>query len=154
MDGRFELVDPMIRDRVRADHRGLERLVEQVLAAGAADDTAEAQRLWAELASRLFACLETEAAHFIPALLRVCERGARVLLEQHRHLRRRLVELGARVAAGTFDPIRVFADELRAHAESEERLLARWEPSSSVRGTGSGVHEPTPQRLRAARNAR
>jgi hemerythrin superfamily protein len=117
-----------IRDHFLADHRRLETLVEEVLAAFEANDRQEVARLWTEFELGLLAHLEAEEVHLIPGLLRVCERDARVIVQEHRHIRTRLTELGVTVDLHTIrlDSARDFIDELRAHSKNEDRLLYRW----------------------------
>ena len=72
--------------------------------------------------------LRVEESSMIPALQRVAPTDARVLLEEHRHIRTRLTELGVALDLHTIrlESVRAFVDELRAHAKSEDRMLYRW----------------------------
>ena len=115
-------------DQFLGDHRGLEALLDRVIAALVANDTDDAARIWAECCAGLVLHLETEEHHLIPALLRRSEQDARVLALEHRHIRSRLTELSAAIASQQAKPgaIRDFSDELGAHSRNEERLLYRW----------------------------
>jgi hemerythrin superfamily protein len=122
------VVTPQIRDRFLADHRSLEAHIDRVVAAITAKDGAETSRLWMEFNSGLLTHLDAEEAQLIPQLLGLGERDARVLIHEHRHLRARLAKLGTEVGLRTAHPdeVRNFLDELRAHAQSEDRLLYQW----------------------------
>lgn len=117
-----------VRDALLKDHERLERVLEQVLAAFEANDREGVATSWTRFDAQLLAHLAAEERHLIPALFRVNQRDARSLLEEHRHIRARLTELGAgvdlhivRLAAA-----RAFIEELRAHARHEDSLLYRW----------------------------
>ncbi len=114
-----------IRDRFLADHRRLETLLEQLLAAFEANDREVIAKLWTEFDSGLLAHLEAEETYLIPALFWICERDARVLVQEHRHIRTRLAELGVGIDLHVvrLSAARDFVDELRAHARTEDRLL-------------------------------
>jgi len=128
MQGDAAVVTASIRDRFHADHQSLEAPLEPLLAAVAANERREASRLWTVFAWGLIAHLEAEETQLMPALFEVCERDVRVIVQEHRHIRARSTELGAAVELQVVRPasVRDFIDELRAHAQSEERLLYRW----------------------------
>jgi hemerythrin superfamily protein len=128
MKNELAVVTAPVRDRFLADHRRLESLLEELLAAVEANDRPEMSRLWGELESGLLAHLEAEETHMFPALLRVSERNARFLVQEHQHIRRRLAELGVAVDLHSvrLDSVRDFIHELRAHAASEDQLLYKW----------------------------
>ena len=117
-----------IRDRFLADHHRLDALLSKLSAAFEANDPEDVAKLWTDFESGLLAHLEAEEATMIPALLRACARDARVIVQEHRHIRSRLAELGVAVDLHTIrlDTARDFIDELFAHAENEDRLLYRW----------------------------
>jgi hypothetical protein len=117
-----------IRDRFMADHQRLEALLERVRAACAKNDGPEASRLWTELDVDLRTHLRAEEEHLICAQLAVQEREVRVVVEEHRHIRDRLAELGVGFDSRVVRPeaVRNFIDELRAHAKTEDRLLYAW----------------------------
>ena len=117
-----------IRDRFLADHRRLEKLLEQLLAAFEANDREDVASLWTTFESGLLAHMEAEEEHLIPALLRLREREARALVHEHRHIRTRLAELGVGIDLHIvrLASARNFIDELRAHAQGEDRLLYQW----------------------------
>jgi hemerythrin superfamily protein len=117
-----------IRERFLADHVQLEELLEEVLRAFEADDRERIASLWNQFDARLLAHLAAEEKYMIPPLLRVDPPGARAILEEHEHIRARLTELGAGVdlhivRLGT---ARAFIDELRAHANHEDKVLYQW----------------------------
>jgi hemerythrin-like domain-containing protein len=117
-----------LRQELLADHRFLEHQLEQLLAAFEANDQAEMQPLWTNFEARLTAHLDTEDQILVPALFQWQARDARTIVEEHKHIRRRLAELGAAVDLHLvrLDVLRAFIDELRAHAQAEDKLLYQW----------------------------
>ena len=118
----------LIRTRFLADHQRLETTIEQLIIALDSNDHAKASQLWTGLESGLVMHMEAEEARLIPALLIARERDTRVLVQEHRHIRARLADLGSRLALGGLrqSSLRDFVDETRAHARTEDRLLYQW----------------------------
>jgi hypothetical protein len=117
-----------IRDHFLADHGRLERLLEQLVTAVEANDREDLAKVWTEVESGLLSHLDAEEEQMIPALPRAYERDARVLIQEHRHIRTRLTELGEAIDLHIvrLDTIRDFIDVLRAHARNEDKLLYNW----------------------------
>jgi hemerythrin-like domain-containing protein len=127
MQGQSMPAVPPVREHFLADHERLDALLEQLVAALVANDRQAISTRWAAFETGLLAHLDAEDAHLIPALAATSERDARVLVQEHRHLRRRLTELGTGDWHKVWlDSARDFIDELRAHARTEDRLLYRW----------------------------
>ena len=86
------------------------------------------QDTWSELDSRLATHLEAEERYMIPALRRWREREARAIVEEHKHIRRRMAELGQAIDLHTVrhETVCTFIDELRAHAQAEDKVLYQW----------------------------
>lgn len=122
------VVTAVVRDRFLADHQRLEALLGHVLAALAANDAASSSELWAALDSGLRAHLEAEETTMMPELVGVHARDARVLLQEHHHIRRRLKDLGDETDSRTvrMASLRNFIDEMHAHARTEDRILYPW----------------------------
>ncbi len=118
----------LVRDHFVADHHRVETFLASLLAAMAAHDHRNAMQVWKGFESGLVAHLGAEEASLIPALLVARERDTRVLVQEHRHIRARLTDLGRGLASGILRPptLRDFSDELRAHAKTEDRLLYQW----------------------------
>lgn len=118
----------VVSHRFLLDHERLEVLLGELLAAVRANDHERESRLWEECRAGLMVHLEAEETHLIPALRRMNERDARVIVQEHHHIRTRLAEIGAGMVSRSvrFDSLRDFIDELRAHAQSEDRLLYKW----------------------------
>ena len=123
MDVGARVTDPLVREHAR-----LESLLDRAVAALGEGDERERARAWGELESELLAHMDAEERLLLPLFHRVSPRGAAIVGQEHRHIRARLAEVGASIAAGRPDRAlaRAFAAELRAHARSEERLLYRW----------------------------
>ncbi len=139
-----------ISEKFLGDHARLEALFERVLAAVEANDRDDMACLWTEFESDLLAHMETEEAHLIPDLHRASETSARVLTQEHRHIRSRLTELGLALDlhALRLDTARAFIDELRAHARSEDRLLYQWAEERLDEPAKASLFESFATRLR------
>jgi hemerythrin-like domain-containing protein len=117
-----------IRAHFLADHGELEELFTRLLAAFEANVCIEVARLWSEFDERLSKHLEAEEHLMIPQLSSSRPRDARALLEEHRHVRSRLVELGLGVDLHLvrLGAARGFVEELRAHARHEDDVIYQW----------------------------
>jgi len=117
-----------VRDRLVADHRRLEDLLQRTLSAVEADDREAVAEAFTELDSRLRTHLEAEERHLLPAFQRSDPRACRAILEEHKLIRARLLELGTAVDLHTlrFENVRTFAAELRAHANHEDKVFYKW----------------------------
>jgi hypothetical protein len=121
------VVTTEVRDRFLADHRKLEARLERMVVTLAANDLEGSALLWSEFDSGLRMHLEAEESTMIPELLGAHARDARVLIQEHQHIRTRLMELGGAVESPRrLGRLRSFLDELRAHARTEDRLLYQW----------------------------
>jgi hypothetical protein len=89
------------------------------------------QPLWAEFERDLFRHFEEEERTILADFLAARPREARLILEEHRYLRDRLMQLRERLPNVSLVTARTFLDELRAHAQHEERVLRRWTDSSA-----------------------
>jgi hemerythrin-like domain-containing protein len=114
-----------IKCRFQLDHRKIEDLLWQVLLAFEDGDRESAAAVWSLFDAQLQAHMDAEERHLTPLLMRSNERACRALLEEHKHLRARLVELGTGVDLHVIRlaDARTFIDELRAHAASEDKIL-------------------------------
>ena len=114
-----------VRDRFVADHREIEKVLERFLAICEDGDREDVAAVWSELDSRLLAHMEAEEQYLIPLLQRANPRAARAILEEHRHFRTRLTELGTRVDLHTMrlHEASSLVGELRAHSAHEDRTL-------------------------------
>jgi hypothetical protein len=123
-----------------AGHEALEAMFVHLLSvfrSGPAERVAEA---WAAAEQVLLEHFETEERSVLSDLLAVRPREARVLLEEHSYLRRRLGQLSAALSSTTAEDARTFLDELRAHGKHEERVLYPWGDP------GSPPDSPKPRR--------
>jgi len=117
-----------VRAIMMADHQELERLLDAVIQAFEGGDREAVAAIWTRFDRQLLAHFAAEERHLIPTLLSSSPRAAAAILAEHRHLRARLVELGAGVDLHIVNlrMARAFIDELRAHAAHEDRTLYRW----------------------------
>lgn len=128
MDSQAAKSLPKIRDKLVADHRRLDALLDETLRAIEANDHDGIADAFTEFDCGLRTHLEAEERYLIPALLRADPRAARAIMAEHRHIRGRLLELASAVDLHTirFSNANAFAGELRAHATNEDALLYRW----------------------------
>jgi len=114
-----------LREGMLADHRRIEGLLTRVVVALEAVDPARAVAEWAELDRALTAHLDAEDRHIIPTLFASRPRDAQSLLQEHRHVRNRALELGNAIRKNTLSPwtVRGFLDELSAHVRRETEVL-------------------------------
>jgi hypothetical protein len=117
-----------LREHLLADHRSLEQQIDQLVTACEANDQARMEALWTDFETRLTAHLEMEELHIVPLLLERHRRAGRAIIEEHKHIRRRLDELGTAVDLHhlRLEALRRFLDELRAHAKTEDSLMYQW----------------------------
>jgi hemerythrin superfamily protein len=117
-----------IRNLFLADHRRLDALLEQLIAAFEANDREDVQALWTLFDKGLLAHLEAEENVLIPSLRSTNPTEADALLREHDHFRDRLAELGAGIDLHIvrLETARAFASELLKHADREDQILYRW----------------------------
>jgi len=117
-----------IRSALKSDHAHLEVLLSDVLAVLGDGDREAVAQAWARLDEAVVGHLALEEKSMIPELLKANERAARSILEEHRHVRSRLAELGMQVDLHTVRAaaVQTFCDELRAHARHEDKELYSW----------------------------
>lgn len=94
-----------------------------VIEKGPFDRIAEA---WSVAERTLLEHFDAEESTLLADLVVARPRDARVVLEEHAYLRRRLAQLGAAIPALPLEAVRTFLDELRAHGRHEERALYQW----------------------------
>jgi hemerythrin len=151
MHGHAAKMSAGIRDQFLADHDRLEALFDRLLAAFEVNDREEMGRLWTEFESGLLAHMQMEETYLIPALQRVTPMNARILIQEHRHIRTRLTELGVALDLHSLrlDTARAFVDELRGHAKSEDRLLYQWADDRLEQAEKESIFQAFAERLRA-----
>lgn len=117
-----------IRDSFLLDHLRLEHQCHALIEAFEGGDREKIGKLWSELEGSLLSHLETEEAFLIPSLMRVNAHEAQMLLDEHKHFRIRLIELGVGLdlKLGRLESAREFIRELQTHAATEDRLLYHW----------------------------
>lgn len=117
-----------VRDWFVADHLLLDTLLDEILIALDAQDAEELSALWPGFTRRLLHHMDVEERCLFPHVDERAIRGARALHEEHRYIRTRSADLaeGVESAIARSDEIRAFADELRAHASHEDRMLYAW----------------------------
>lgn len=84
--------------------------------------------LWAAFNEQLALHIDVEERFLISQLDESGARLARTLHEEHRYLRARGLALADAIEADAVRPdeVHAFADELRAHASHEDRMLYAW----------------------------
>lgn len=141
-----------ISDHFLGDHRRLELIFEQVLAAIAEDDREALALAWLDFEVGLLTHLKAEERYLIPSLLNSSPRDAQAIVTEHQHIRTRLADLGAAVDLHTLrlEAAKGFIDELRAHARREDALLYRWADESLAAGERTSLFAALSQSVRKA----
>jgi len=108
-------------------HDRLERLLADLGAAIAAGQQAAIAQLRKDFDHEILMHFDAEERIMIPTIARLSERDARVIVLEHRHLIRRWIDICASIdrSVATAAGVRAFAEELRVHAENEDRVLDR-----------------------------
>lgn len=114
-----------IRDHFLADHRRLDAIMARLLRAFQVGDREQVANYWSEFDAGLCAHLEAEEKFLLPVILTTHERDARIIIQEHKHIRARLVELGIAVDLHVIriEDARNFVAELQAHAHHEDSVL-------------------------------
>lgn len=122
-----ERIDASVHERYCAQHRRLERLAETLYAALEARDETRIEQVRQAFEARFRGHLADEEANLVPSLQGVASDIARCIVEEHRRLRVRFVELnvGIELRIASLASVRRFIDELRAHMRVEDRALYR-----------------------------
>lgn len=135
-----------------SDHKILGRLLERLIAAiEHKSPPVQLREFWSSFEDASLSHLEMEEKVLMPDFLKSCERDARSILAEHRHLRARIAALKVSLDLGMLsaDALRLFADELEAHAKHEEASLYRWVDKNASLGdrarilgmlTDAGLH--------------
>lgn len=117
-----------LRALLKSDHRRLEELFGELVAAFRAGDRDEAAALWNAFESSLEEHMALEERHILPELAKVDAPEASALVREHQAIRGALSELGvgADLHCTNADTVERFARTLREHARREEALMYRW----------------------------
>jgi hemerythrin-like domain-containing protein len=117
-----------LRDALLADHHRIDDMLTRILVALEAVDPDRAANEWADFDQALTAHLDAEDRYLIPALSVSRPRVALALLQEHRHVRGRALELGKAIEKRALRPeiVRGFVDELSAHVRHETSVLYEW----------------------------
>jgi hypothetical protein len=140
----------VLREHLLADHRNLEKQIDQLVRACEANDQPRMEALWNDFETRLVAHLETEELHLVPLLLERERRAGSAIIEEHKHVRRRLAELGTAVDLHQLrlDALQRFLDELRAHAKTEDSLMYQWADEQLAESAKSSLVKDLAELLR------
>ena len=114
-----------LEELLSAEHRRVDGLARELVAAVIVRDEEAAHAIWSELRPILQVHVDSEDRFLMPALTRRRPQEARALLAEHRLIRDRIREVDAAFSRGErpLKLLRAFADELSAHARHEARVL-------------------------------
>lgn len=143
---------PSIHQPFVEDHRRLDGLLARLLGALEIHDGAASLEIWRELDPALLGHMDAEEEHLLPALHLAREREARVIIQEHRHLRERWKELGDALSrpAAALGMLRDFVDVFRAHARGEEKILYQWTDAHVAEPHRSSAIRAVAARLRGS----
>jgi polyisoprenoid-binding protein YceI len=121
-------LEDSIQTILGGDHQRLEKSFEAVVAASTDEDQQAARELWRRFERDLLAHLDAEEAHVLPLFAKSDPDEAEELLDQHAHIRERLLALAIDLDLHSLAPelVKSFVAELRSHAVREERVLYPW----------------------------
>jgi hemerythrin superfamily protein len=132
---------PRHRDFVRVllsdDHRHLEALFQDLVAASRRGDGAEMRAEWTRFERELTSHLDLEEHEILPAFGRAHLAEAQGLRDEHDAIRAALVELGTELDLHCLrvERVEAFVELLRAHAHREEGTLYPWASRSGGGGS-------------------
>jgi hemerythrin superfamily protein len=117
-----------LESMLAADHDRLDRSFQAILARAYGGDVQQLAAEWLAFQAALLAHLDAEERHLIPALGQDRPGEASLLLEDHRQIRDRLLELGVDLDLHCLRAERVeaFVSALRGHARREETIFYPW----------------------------
>jgi len=117
-----------LESMLAADHDRLDRAFQTILTRAHDGDFQELAAEWLAFQAALLRHLDAEEKHLIPALAQDRPGEARLLLEDHRQIRDRLLELGVDLDLHCLRAERVeaFVSALRGHAQREETIFYPW----------------------------
>jgi hemerythrin-like domain-containing protein len=123
---------PRQRDFVKImladDHRHLERLFQDVVAACRRGDRVEMRTEWTRFEGELSSHLDLEEHEILPAFARAHLAEAQGIRDEHAAIRAALVELGIDLDLHCLraEGVEAFIELLRAHARREEGVMYPW----------------------------
>jgi polyisoprenoid-binding protein YceI len=148
-------LEQSIRAILSSDHQELERSLAAVVGGAAGADAGDLGDAWPAFERHVAAHLDSEEAHVFPAFARSHPDEARELRDEHEQIRARLIELAIDLHLHCLDAgrVRAFADELRAHAAHEERVLYPWAAQHLGKLAGAHIQRALPASPGAAPDA-
>lgn len=132
-----------IRDRLFSEHDRLQGLLQQLLDAAEGADEPTLVDVWGDFESTLLTHLEAEEHYLFPRFEEEHPEETARLRATHERIRKLVSELGVRAELHTLrlETVRALCDELRSHAQQEDRLLYRWADETTDRETRGRLFE-------------
>ena len=117
-----------IRDRLFSEHARLQGLLQQLLDAAEGANDPTLVDVWGDFESTLLTHLEAEEQYLFPRFEEEHPDETAQLRATHQRIRELVSELGVRADLHTLrlETVRALCDELRAHAQEEDRFFYRW----------------------------
>jgi len=122
--GRLSSLESMLA----GDHDRLERAFQAIVTRAYGGDFQQIEAEWSRFQDALLGHLDAEERNLIPALAEDRPREAQTLLDDHRLIRIKLLQLGIDLDLHCLSAERVeaFVEALRAHAHREEHIFYPW----------------------------
>jgi hemerythrin superfamily protein len=119
-----DFIQTMLSD----DHRHMEGLFQDVVAACKRGEPAELRGQWSRFERELSSHLDLEEHEILPAFARAHQAEAQGIRDEHAAIRTALTELGVDLDLHCLraDRVEAFIQLLRAHARREEGVLYPW----------------------------
>lgn len=114
-----------ILDALLVDHERLEERLKELVEAARGGELETLRRTWGSFETAFAVHLSDEEGHVLALLLRQGSPSARAIVQEHKHLRARVMEIEASISLDVvrLDLIETFAAELRAHMHHEDGVL-------------------------------
>jgi hemerythrin superfamily protein len=117
-----------LESMLAGDHHRLDRAFQAIVTRAQGGDFQQLEGEWLIFQNALLGHLDAEERHLIPELAKDRPGEAQKLLDDHAHIRARLLELGIDLDIHCLRAERVvaFVETLRAHANREENIFYPW----------------------------
>lgn len=136
---------PSVLDDLLADHQRLDARLNEVIEAAKTGEPETLRQAWNSFETALAVHLSDEEGYVLALLLRQGSPSARAIVQEHKHLRARILEIETCIDlhAVRLDMIETFAAELRAHMHHEDGVLRGLAESAGAAET-SALRESKP----------
>lgn len=132
-----------IRSRLFSEHDELQGLLQQLRNAAEKADEPTLVRVWGDFESKLLAHLDAEESYLLPAFEQAHPEEAQKIRDEHARIRKLVAELGVRAELHCLrlQTVEALVDELRQHANEEDRWFYQWADETADEPTRARLFE-------------